>query len=113
MTPQQFQEQPQLGTLLQKLKQQLEQHYRDKLERVILFGSQARLEANSDSDIDIAVILKGAISPVQEIKNNNLWLSELCLETNALINCLYLSTEQYQTKETPLIRNIKAEGILV
>jgi uncharacterized protein len=104
MTPQQFQEQPQLRTLLQKLKQQLEQHYQDKLERVILFGSQA---------IDIAVILKGAISPVQEIKNNNLWLSEFCLETNALINCLYLSTEQYQTKETPLIRNIKAEGILV
>jgi uncharacterized protein len=102
-----------LENLLQKLKQQLEQHYQDKLEQIILFGSQARLEANPDSDIDVAVILKGAISPVQEIKQNNSWLSDLCLETNALINCLYISTEQYQTKETPLIRNIKAEGILV
>ncbi len=102
-----------LKTLLQKLKQQFEQHYPDQLEQVILFGSQARLEADPDSDIDVAVILKGAISPVQEIKKNNPWLSDLCLETDALINCLYLSTEQYQTKETPLIRNIKAEGVLV
>lgn len=102
-----------LETLLQKLKQQFEQHYQDQLEQIVLFGSQARQKAEPDSDIDVAIILKGDINPVQEIKKNNPWLSDLCLETDALINCLYLSAEQYQTKETPLIRNIRTEGILV
>lgn len=99
--------------LLEILKQKLEERYQEQLEQIILFGSQARREATPESDVDIAVVLKGCVNPVEEIKKNNGWLSDLCLETDALINCLYLSTEQYHTKKTPLIRNIKMEGIVV
>ncbi|MDB9494424.1 nucleotidyltransferase domain-containing protein [Spirulina major CS-329] len=102
-----------INTLLLILKKQFQDLYQDQLEEIILFGSQARQQATPDSDIDIAIILKGTINPVQEIKKNNPWISDLCLETDALINCLYLSAEQFQTKETPLIRNIKTEGIPV
>jgi predicted nucleotidyltransferase len=37
-----------------------------KPEQIILFGSYARAEANSDSDIDLLVIIKGVTSPRQE-----------------------------------------------
>ena len=102
-----------LEAVLQAVKEQFQELYRDQLEQLILFGSQARRQAEADSDIDIAVILTGAVNPIQEIKKNNPWISDLCLETDTLINCLYLSREQYETKETPLIRNIKREGISV
>jgi uncharacterized protein len=104
---------PQLKTIIEKLKTKIQQHYPEQLEQIILFGSQARQQAEPDSDIDVAIVLKGNINPVTEIKKNNLWISDFCLETDALINCIYLSAEQFQTKETPLIRNIKTEGILV
>ncbi|MGB2924597.1 MAG: nucleotidyltransferase domain-containing protein [Limnothrix sp.] len=99
--------------LLEILKQKLQEKYPEQLEQIILFGSQARREATPESDIDVAVVLKGSINPVEEIKKNNPWICDLCLETDALINCLYLSAEQYHTKKTPLIRNIKMEGIIV
>ncbi|HAC65162.1 MAG TPA: nucleotidyltransferase, partial [Cyanothece sp. UBA12306] len=42
-----------LQTILTQLKLQLETYYGDHLQRLILFGSQARGDAGPDSDIDI------------------------------------------------------------
>ena len=97
--------------LLNQINIQFSQNYQDRLSQIILFGSQAINEAEPDSDIDILVVLKGEINPVQEIKKNNPWIAEMCLETDELINCIYLSEEQYHHQNTPLIRNIKTEGI--
>ena len=44
--------------ILSTLLSQLSQHYQERLDRVILFGSYARGEATSDSDIDVLVILE-------------------------------------------------------
>ena len=40
----------------QTLKEYLQQLYQDNLDRVILFGSQARGEAEIDSDVDILIV---------------------------------------------------------
>lgn len=77
--------------VLNQLKSQFSKNYQDELAQIILFGSQARNEAEPDSDIDILIVLKGDINPVQEIKKNNPWIADLCLETDKLINCVYLS----------------------
>lgn len=102
-----------LNQTLDKLKEQLFQQYQEKLSSLILFGSQARKEANSESDIDVLVLLKGEVNPLIEIKKNSVWLAELCLETEALINCIYLSEEQFQIRNDPLFRQIKQEGIIM
>ena len=98
---------------IHKLKIQLLEQYQDRLAQIILFGSQARNEAESESDIDLLIVLKGEVNPVLEIKKNNPWICDLCLETDELINCMYLSEEQFQTPNMPLLRNIKKEGISV
>ena len=59
------------------------------------------------------VLLKGEVNPLIEIKKNSVWLAELCLETEALINCIYLSEEQFQIRNDPLFRQIKQEGIIM
>ncbi len=102
-----------LSQTLDKLKEQLFRQYQEKLSSLILFGSQARKEANPESDIDVLVLLKGEVNPLIEIKKNSVWLAELCLETEALINCMYLSEEQFQIRNDPLFRQIKQEGIIM
>ena len=102
-----------LSQTLDKLKEQLFRQYQEQLSSLILFGSQARKEANSESDIDVLVLLKGEVNPLIEIKKNSIWLADLCLETEALINCIYLSEEQFQIRNDPLLRQIKQEGIIM
>jgi len=103
----------QILATINKLKDRLSHQYQDRLTQVILFGSQARNEAGVESDIDLLIILKGEVDPVLEIKKNNPWLCDLCLETDELINCIYLSEKQFQTQNTPLLRNIRKEGIVL
>ena len=102
-----------LNQTLDKLKEQLFRQYQEQLSSLILFGSQARKEASSESDIDVLVLLKGEVNPLIEIKKNSIWLADLCLETEALINCIYLSEEQFQIRNDPLFRQIKQEGIIM
>ena len=102
-----------LQQTLNQLKQQLQQIYQDQLVSLILFGSQARGEAEPDSDIDVLVILAKDINPVTEIKRNNSLITNLSLETNQLINCIYLSQQDWHNQKTPLIQNIQKEGISV
>ncbi|HBR00201.1 MAG TPA: hypothetical protein DD761_17080 [Cyanobacteria bacterium UBA11691] len=43
---------------IKKLKEYLQSLYQDNLDKVILFGSEARGEADIDSDIAILIVLK-------------------------------------------------------
>ena len=103
----------QISETLKKLKEKFDHQYQEQLAQIILFGSQARNDAESESDIDLLIILKEEVNPVLEIKKNNSWICDLCLETDELINCIYLSEKQFQTQTNPLLRNIKKEGIVV
>jgi predicted nucleotidyltransferase len=102
-----------LSETLERLKKQLFCQYQGRLSSLILFGSQARKEASPESDIDVLVLLKGEVNPLVEIKKNSIWLADLCLETEALINCIYLSEEQFQIRNDPFLRQIKHEGIVM
>ncbi|MEQ9232801.1 nucleotidyltransferase domain-containing protein [Coleofasciculus sp. E2-BRE-01] len=49
---------PQVTNILQELKSYLEKVYQQQLEKIILYGSQARGDAEPDSDIDVLIVLK-------------------------------------------------------
>lgn len=102
-----------ITAIAEKLKQEFEQIYQERFSKLILFGSQARGDAQPDSDIDILVVLKGELNPVEEIIRNSYLISELCLEYDALINCFYLSETKFKEEDKPLIKNIKKDGILL
>ncbi|MGI0482054.1 nucleotidyltransferase domain-containing protein [Geminocystis sp. CENA526] len=99
--------------ITKRLKRDFKEIYLDRLSQLILFGSQARGDAQPDSDIDILVVLKGEVNPVDEINRNSYFISELCLEFDALINCFYLSELQFKEGNKPLIKNIRKEGIIL
>ena len=56
-----------LAPVLQQLRAGLEAQYGDRLDRVLLYGSQARGDAGPESDVDVLVVLAGEVDPVAEI----------------------------------------------
>ena len=99
--------------ILQELQQTLKNFYGDRLSNLILFGSQARHESTPDSDIDILLILKGEISPGDEILRLSALKTDLNLKYDELISIVPVSETDYQHRPTPLLENIRREGILL
>jgi uncharacterized protein len=104
---------PQLTEILKALRQYLDGLYGDRLINVILFGSQARNEAQPDSDIDVLVVLKGEVDAWTEIEHTGEGVAKLCLDYSVVICCVFVAETQFQAQQTALLRNVRQEGVRV
>ncbi len=102
-----------LAPLLRKLKAGLAELYGERLSRVILYGSQARGEADEDSDIDVLVVLKGEVRPGEEIERCGNLTAALSLEYDTLISTLYMSEAAFEARKEPLLDNVYEERALM
>lgn len=100
-----------LSEIIEKFKQEITQIYQQELSQLILYGSQAREDAKPESDIDILVILKHGNKDQQKYQQVINLISDLCLEYEVLISCVYVSENQFLTEKSPLLINIHREGI--
>ena len=99
--------------ILADLRRRLEEVYGDRLTHLVLFGSQARGDAEPGSDIDVLVVLRGPVLPFDEIERRGPTVAELCLERNVVISCVFMDEERYLHRNGPLLRNIRREGVAV
>ncbi|GAP99657.1 nucleotidyltransferase domain-containing protein [Leptolyngbya sp. NIES-2104] len=104
---------PHLDTILQQLRRSLTQIYGDRLQMLILFGSQARQDAQPDSDIDVLVILQSPVDAWAENQRTAEAIATLCLEHSVVITPVFISDQQFCTSDTALLRNIEHEGVQV
>jgi uncharacterized protein len=104
---------PQLPPILTELKQRLTEHYGERLERLVLFGSQARGDAEPDSDIDVLVVLKGVVQPMQESRQVVPITADISYRHGVVIICIYVSSERFNRSATHLISNARREGIRI
>ena len=102
-----------IQSLLERLKQYLKTLYGERLYQVFLFGSYARGEARSDSDIDVLIVLSGSVNPGKEVVEISDFLTELSLEYEKVLSCLFMGESDFIAKQGPLLRNIRREGIAV
>lgn len=98
-------------SLLAQLHSHLKTLYGKRLYQVMLFGSHARGDARPDSDVDVLVVLTGAVNPGREISNISKVLADLSLEYDTVIGCLFMDETRFNTRQGPLLRNIRREGI--
>lgn len=89
----------------------LQQLYGDRLQNVILYGSYARNTQTSTSDIDLAVVLNGEVSPAKEIDRMADIITDLNLEFAVLLSVYPVSVEDYQSRHSPLLINVRREGV--
>ena len=100
-------------SIMSEMQLALKELYGDRLVRIMLFGSQARGDAAPDSDIDALIVLKGAVRPGEEIARTGGIASELSLKNDVVMSCTFVSAERYETEQSPLLINVRRDGIAV
>ena len=103
----------QLKRILSELRARLTKLYGDRLERLILYGSHARGEAKTESDIDVLVVLKGTVRRWEESQRTSEIRADISLRNNAVVSCMYVSMDGYQNDDEPLLENVRREGVAV
>lgn len=99
--------------MLSELRSRFEQLYRERLVRMMLYGSRARGEAEPGSDIDVLVVLREAVDPGEEISRTGGIVSELSLRSDEVISCVFIDEERFNRRSGPFLRNACREGVTV
>ncbi len=98
--------------LLAELKKGLAELYGERLRAVYLFGSYARGDYKESSDIDVMIVLSDYENYGAEIDRTGELISRLSLDYGTSISRVIMKEIQWQRSDTPLLRNIRAEGVL-
>ncbi|MTF38574.1 nucleotidyltransferase domain-containing protein [Cyanobacterium aponinum] len=104
---------PQLEEIISKLKQSFINLYNTKLDKIILYGSQGRKDAQIDSDIDILVVLKGNIDPYKEIDRTGDIIHQISLDYDVVLSRHFISSDKFNHNNNPFLHNVKKEGIIL
>ena len=96
---------------MKELKEGLVQIYGDKLKAVYLYGSYARGNAQPDSDLDVMIVLQDYRSYGKEIDRTGKLTSNLSLEYGISISRVMTRETQWKISDTPLLRNIRTDGL--
>ena len=99
--------------IIAEFKKEVKELYGDKFKNIILYGSWARNEASEESDIDLSIVLKGSITPGKEIDRMIDIITDINLDNGVLVSVYPVSDRDYDTLNSPLLVNLRMEGIVV
>jgi uncharacterized protein len=101
---------PAFDPILQRFRAAIGESYGDRIERVVLYGSRARGDAQPDSDYDIALFLRNSASfwvemgPLSEIETDILY------DTGAVISAKPFPAGSYRA-QTAFMDEIRRDGV--
>lgn len=104
---------PLIPAVVREARDRLRLMYGDNLRCVILYGSHARGEATPESDIDLVIVLDDFQDAERELERMSPIASELSLQHDVLISLLVMRAWEYGQRNTPLLLNVRREGIPV
>lgn len=104
---------PRVQEIMSELRQALKDVYGGLLVRVVMFGSQARGDAAVGSAIDALVVLEGPVFPGLEIKRTGEVVSRISLKHDVIVSCTFVSAKRYESEKSPLLMNVRREGLAV
>ncbi|MBS3982614.1 MAG: nucleotidyltransferase domain-containing protein [Dethiobacter sp.] len=102
-----------MNSVVKNCKAALQSHYGPQFKGLILYGSVARNQANSTSDIDLLVLLSKPFDYFSELRQVVEVLYPIQLESEQLISAKPVTPDEFERGSIQLYRNAKREGILV
>jgi predicted nucleotidyltransferase len=97
--------------LLAEFKGELARIYGVRLKGVFLYGSRARGETESESDVDILVVLDDWDNYGAEIDRTGAAASELSLAYGLSISQVFVRERDWLRGETPFLLNVREDAI--
>jgi len=99
--------------ILADLKTNLQKIYQQRIKGLFLFGSYARGEEEPESDVDVGLILDDFSDIGKVIEKTGEVVSSLSLQNNVVISLHPIRERDWLSRKTPLILNLKKEGISI
>jgi predicted nucleotidyltransferase len=99
--------------LLKQVKTRLKAVYGDRLQGVVLYGSEARGDAESDSDIDLLVLLEGQVQLGRDARTIIDALYSLMVRIGRPIHAQPVEAADFEAGQYSLYRNARREGVRV
>ncbi|WP_175060148.1 nucleotidyltransferase domain-containing protein [Thermococcus sp. 2319x1] len=95
--------------LLKELREKVHSILGDKLKEVILYGSYARGDYSTESDVDVLLIVKERLS-LEEYEKIMEVIAELSLKDEKVISIIDYPENIFMTSDSPFLQNGKKEG---
>jgi type I restriction enzyme S subunit len=102
-----------LHQLLSALRDGLKSLYGQRLQGVYLYGSYARNEATSESDVDVLIVLDTIRSYGEEVQHTSHLIASLSLEHGVSISRVFVSHDAWATHTSPFLANVQEEAVPV
>jgi predicted nucleotidyltransferase len=102
-----------IDEILKNLKAGVVWLYGNRLKNLVLYGSWARKQATQNSDIDLAIVLQGNVVVGKEIDRLIDLITEINLKYGVLLSVYPVSEKDYASVNSPLLLNLRREGVLV
>ena len=100
-----------VNEIVRIIKKYLLDLYGKKIKQVILYGSFARSEATEDSDVDILAVVDDELNLKKVEEDLNDLLFEILIEKGELVTVMAIKETTFNNYKSPLLLNIKEEGI--
>ena len=100
--------------LFSDLKQSLSNHYGERLDKIILFGSYARGDYHEHSDIDFLVVFKDEkLNEFNEILKMAELKTPLIINYGISISSIPMHQDRFENEDSPLLLNVRKEGVVI
>ena len=105
-----------IHNIIYQFSQQLKDIMGSKLTKVIVYGSYARGDYNSSSDVDVMILVKMSDNEIKKIENQVYDLAfDIEMDTGVDISPIIKNEEQYEywLDTLPFYKNIHEEVVIV
>lgn len=99
--------------ILLQFKHHCLEQYKQRLVRLILFGSYARRDFKPSSDIDVLVVLKPPMNWQVDSEKVTEFISHISIETGELLSSVFMDEDEFQQSPSLLLVNVRREGIVL